>query len=166
VRIIGDAMSVVWFSSVIRSIESNEAARLPSMDLDKSSAIPFSGWRPFVQAGVWVDLEQPAKIAAIGVKIQRGVTMHGFALNVTMDLAPFQLVTPCGIQGCRVTSMADILRHDVQLTHVRRRMAEIFAELFDIEWTEWIRDGQPCNHDDRDSSRSTSTREFTDESEE
>ena len=126
----------------------------------------IAGRRIDTWPGVWVDLEQPAKIAAIGVKIQRGVTMHGFALNVTMDLAPFQLVTPCGIQGCRVTSMADVLRHDVQLTSVRRRMAEIFAELFDIEWTEWITDGQPCNHDDRDSSRSTSTREFADESEE
>lgn len=88
--------------------------------------------------GVWIDLETPAKIAAIGVKIQRGVTMHGFALNVTMDLSPFQLVTPCGIQGCRVTSMADALGHDVRMDRVRQRMAEVFAELFGIEWTEWI----------------------------
>jgi lipoyl(octanoyl) transferase len=88
--------------------------------------------------GVWIGLETPAKIAAIGVKIQRGVTMHGFALNVTMDLSPFQLVTPCGIQGCRVTSMADALGHDVRMDGVRQQMAEVFAELFGIEWTEWI----------------------------
>jgi lipoyl(octanoyl) transferase len=116
--------------------------------------------------GVWVDLEQPAKIAAIGVKIQRGITMHGFAVNVTMDLSPFQLVTPCGIQGCRVTSMANILGHDVQMDNVRRRMAEVFAELFGIEWTEWLMDGQLCDHDDRHRTRSSSTREFADESEE
>lgn len=84
--------------------------------------------------GVWVDDELPAKIAAIGVKIQRGVTMHGFALNATMDLSPFQLVTPCGIQGCQVTSMADILRHGVSIDAVRLRIAEVFAEVFRIEW--------------------------------
>jgi lipoyl(octanoyl) transferase len=90
--------------------------------------------------GVWVGSGEPAKIAAIGVKIQRGVTMHGFALNVTMDLSPFQLVTPCGIEKCRVTSMADVLGHDVQMETVRRWMAEVFAEVFDIEWTEWVTD--------------------------
>ncbi|MBA2252407.1 MAG: lipoyl(octanoyl) transferase LipB [Nitrospirales bacterium] len=90
--------------------------------------------------GVWVGPGEPAKIAAIGVKIQRGVTMHGFALNVTMDLSPFLLVTPCGIERCRVTSMADVLGHDVRMDPVRRRMAEVFGEVFGIEWTEWVTD--------------------------
>ena len=66
--------------------------------------------------------------------------MHGVSLNVAMDLAPFQLVTPCGIQGCRVTSIADLLGHDVSMDIVRRQMVEAFAELFGIEWTEWVAD--------------------------
>jgi lipoyl(octanoyl) transferase len=90
--------------------------------------------------GVWVGLEHPAKIAALGVKIQRGVTMHGFALNVAMDLSPFQWVTPCGIQGCRVTSMAAVLGHDVRLEAVRQRIADAFGEVFGIQWTERITD--------------------------
>lgn len=102
----------------------------------------IAGRRIDTWPGVWVGLSQPAKIAAIGVKIQRGVTMHGFALNVTMDLSPFRLVTPCGIQGCRVTSMADVLGHDIPMDRVRQRMAEVFAELFGIEWTEWIVDNE------------------------
>lgn len=115
--------------------------------------------------GVWVGAEEPAKIAAIGVKIQRGVTMHGFALNVTMDLAPFQLVTPCGIERCRVTSMADVLGHDVHVGDVRQRMANVFGEVFGMEWTEWVTDvatmrqrwpAQPIQ----------ATREFADESDE
>jgi len=89
--------------------------------------------------GVWVGREVPAKIAAIGVKIQRGVTMHGFALNVAMDLSPFHLVTPCGIQGCRVTSMADVLGRPVDLQAVRGRLAERFAACFGLQWTEQIR---------------------------
>jgi lipoyl(octanoyl) transferase len=90
--------------------------------------------------GVWVGSEEPAKIAAIGVKIQRGVTMHGCALNVTMDLSPFRLVTPCGIERCRVTSMADVVGHEVRLDTVRRRMAKMFGDVFGIEWTEWVTD--------------------------
>ena len=52
------------------------------------------------KTGVWVDLQggRPAKIAAIGVRISRGVTSHGFALNVSTDLAAFDRVLPCGFQ--------------------------------------------------------------------
>jgi lipoyl synthase len=58
--------------------------------------------------GVWVDSGGPAprKIAAIGVKLSRGRTMHGFALNVTTDLAMFGHIVPCGIAGRAVTSLA------------------------------------------------------------
>jgi lipoyl(octanoyl) transferase len=52
------------------------------------------------KTGVWVDLPdgRPAKIGAIGVRISRGVTTHGFALNVTTDLSAFDRVLPCGFQ--------------------------------------------------------------------
>ncbi len=96
----------------------------------------IAGRRIDAWPGVWVGEEEPAKIAAIGVKIQRGVTMHGFALNVTMDLTPFQLITPCGIKGCRVTSMADVLGHAVRIDVVRQRIADLFADVFEIRWTE------------------------------
>jgi len=52
--------------------------------------------------GVWTG---GAKIAAIGVRVSRGVTTHGFALNVSPDLGYFEHIVPCGIQDCRVTSM-------------------------------------------------------------
>jgi lipoate-protein ligase B len=83
--------------------------------------------------GVWVGGE---KIAAMGVRLLHGVTMHGFALNVDMDLSPFERILPCGIPGCRVTSMARILGMPVKVTDVRDRLAEIFAEVFSIEWME------------------------------
>jgi lipoyl(octanoyl) transferase len=57
--------------------------------------------------GVWTDNDPPAKICAIGVRIRRGVTMHGLALNVTTDLAAgFGLIIPCGLAGRPVTSLA------------------------------------------------------------
>ena len=55
--------------------------------------------------GVWTDRAPPAKICAIGVRIRRGVTLHGLALNVTTDLAGFELIVPCGLVGRPVTSL-------------------------------------------------------------
>jgi lipoyl(octanoyl) transferase len=56
--------------------------------------------------GVWTQESPPAKIAAIGVHISRGVTSHGFALNVSTDLDYFKLIVPCGLAGKPVTSLA------------------------------------------------------------
>jgi len=91
--------------------------------------------------GVWVT--RPAdshgsfsKIAAMGVRIERGITMHGFALNVTADLKPFEFIVPCGIKGCRVTSMAEVLGWEPELAKVREQIARHFAKVFGLEWTE------------------------------
>lgn len=55
--------------------------------------------------GVYV---QGAKVGALGLRIRRGCSYHGFALNVAMDLAPFQRINPCGLAGIRVTQVADL----------------------------------------------------------
>ena len=57
-----------------------------------------------------------AKIAAIGVKIARGIAYHGFAINVTTDLSYYDNIVPCGITGRPVTSMAEVLGADVDMT--------------------------------------------------
>ncbi|MGE0001643.1 MAG: lipoyl(octanoyl) transferase LipB [Fimbriimonadaceae bacterium] len=58
--------------------------------------------------GVWTgSAENPAKIAAIGVKIKRWVSIHGIAVNCVNDLSPFDLIVPCGIQARPVTRLAD-----------------------------------------------------------
>jgi lipoyl(octanoyl) transferase len=60
--------------------------------------------------GVWVEMpDGPAKICALGVRIRRGVSMHGLALNVTTDLRYFNMIVPCGLSGRRVTSMQELL---------------------------------------------------------
>ena len=55
--------------------------------------------------GVYVD---DAKIASVGLRVRRGASYHGIALNVDMDLSPFQRINPCGYQGLRVTQMRDL----------------------------------------------------------
>jgi lipoate-protein ligase B len=71
------------------------------------------------------------KVAAIGVHIARWVTTHGFALNVNTDLSYFNLIIPC--EGEPVTSMKDLLGHEVDLKQVEDRIINRFAEVFESE---------------------------------
>jgi lipoyl(octanoyl) transferase len=71
------------------------------------------------RSGVWVvDDKGERKIAAIGIRVARGVTMHGFALNVEPDLTPFKAIIPCGIQDAAVTSLAIELGRTISLDEV------------------------------------------------
>ncbi len=78
--------------------------------------------------GVWTE---DRKIASIGVHVSRGVTMHGFAVNVHNDLEPFSWVVPCGLHGVRMTSvLAETGAHGDLLSGFRETVAERFAEAF------------------------------------
>jgi lipoyl(octanoyl) transferase len=75
--------------------------------------------------GVWV---ADRKIASIGVHVSRGVTTHGFAVNVENDLQPFGWVVPCGLEGVSMTSVASESARRAPLRCFRRRMAHRFCE--------------------------------------
>lgn len=84
-------------------------------------------------AGVWIDTTVPArtrKIAAIGVRSSRFVTMHGFAFNINTDLSYFSLINPCGFVDKGVTSLEKELGHKVDMEEVKSRMKVLFEEVF------------------------------------
>ena len=71
------------------------------------------------RSGVWVrDDKSDRKIAAIGLRVAKGVTMHGFALNVNPDLSAYEKIIPCGITGAKVTSLTAELGRDVTINEV------------------------------------------------
>jgi lipoyl(octanoyl) transferase len=80
--------------------------------------------------GIWVGND---KIAAIGVRIARWVTSHGWALNVNTNLEYFRLITPCGLHGTGVTSIERLLGHPVPLEEVREKLIANFGEIFQRE---------------------------------
>jgi lipoyl(octanoyl) transferase len=95
--------------------------------------------------GLWVDAESPAywpgaelaqdpvKIGAIGVKISRWVTMHGFALNLCPDLALFQHIVPCGIREHGVSSVAELTGAQPNVREAAERAIFHFNQVFDAE---------------------------------
>ena len=95
----------------------------------------IEGYRIKSKPGVWVRWNRAdAKIAAIGVRIDQGVTIHGFALNVDLDLSPFSHIMPCGLTQCHVTSMAEVRQSVVSPSIVAQQMAQEFARIFNIRW--------------------------------
>jgi lipoate-protein ligase B len=85
--------------------------------------------------GVWTEKPgctsgAPNKIGAIGVRIRRGVTLHGLALNVSTDLSFFNLIIPCGLENRGVTSMAQLLAAPPVMDEVKEKLRQRIIESF------------------------------------
>jgi lipoyl(octanoyl) transferase len=71
------------------------------------------------RSGVWVrDSKGDRKIAAIGIRVAKGVTMHGFALNINPDMSAYDRISPCGFTDTGVTSLANELGRDIKVSEV------------------------------------------------
>ena len=109
----------------VRRLESALIAALADLDVDAGRRTGLTG--------VWVGDE---KIAAIGVRVARGRTRHGFALNVDPDLGMFDHIIPCGIVGKGVTSLARVLGAPSPLTAVTEAVTSRFAAEFGYDAVE------------------------------
>jgi lipoyl(octanoyl) transferase len=95
----------------VREIESALIATCAELGLNAS--------RVDGRSGVWiVDSKGERKISAIGIRVARGVTMHGFALNVEPDLSAFEAIIPCGIEDAVVTSLAIELGRSISIEEI------------------------------------------------
>jgi lipoyl(octanoyl) transferase len=101
--------------------------RLEGLLIDVLSEYDVTGYRVEGRSGVWV--RRPLgedKIAAIGVRVQRGVTMHGFALNCDNPLAGFRGIIPCGITDAGVTTISEIVGADISPRDVIGTVSRVF----------------------------------------
>jgi len=108
-------------------------ARLEETLIRALAAVGVPSGRRSGMPGVWVD---DRKIAAVGVRIAQGVTRHGFALNVVNDLTPFSAVVPCGLAGCRMTSVANETDSAVGPDQTRRAVVQAFQDVFGLALAE------------------------------
>lgn len=128
----------VFLREYVRALEAAMA--------DTCAAEGLAAGRREGHPGCWIDAEGPLprKVGALGVRVERGVTYHGIALNVTTDLADFDLIDPCGMPGLRSTSIAAELgrRGEQPSTATVEGAARIFAPALasrlgsDLVWAE------------------------------
>ncbi len=84
------------------------------------------------RSGVWIrDEKSDRKIAAIGLRVAKGVTMHGFALNVNPDLSAYEKIVPCGITGAKVTSLTAELGREVSVNEVLPIVKKLMQPMLD-----------------------------------
>ena len=102
--------------------------------IDALAELGVAAYRVPERIGIWVDHgETQAKIGAIGVRIRRWVTMHGFAVNVTPELSHFSGIVPCGIAEFPVTSLGEMGVHDAQERFDLALMRGLNRFLFSLE---------------------------------
>jgi lipoyl(octanoyl) transferase len=115
--------------------------RLEAALIDVLAALGITAGRVKGRPGVWVGLAGPpsgsaAKVAAIGVRVSRGVTSHGFALNVSPDLSYFAHIVPCGLADATVTSVERLLGRPVALREVEDLVIDSLGRVFGLEMVE------------------------------
>ncbi len=108
--------------------------RVEQMLIDVCAELGLAATRVAGRSGVWVaeDDRGPArKVGAIGIRVARGVTLHGFALNCDCDLSAYDRIVPCGIRDAGVTSLSAELGRDVTVAEVlpvvRRHLGTLLA---------------------------------------
>ena len=115
---------IVAISDVIEYVRTLERAVIAALADEGVEAGTREGL-----TGIWVE---ERKIGSIGVHVSRGITMHGFAVNVDCDLQPFEWIVPCGIDNVRMTSLLAETGRTDGMRCFRKRMAWRFAEAFGL----------------------------------
>jgi lipoyl(octanoyl) transferase len=110
---------------VVAYVRRLERVAIDSLAANGVEASPVDGL-----TGIWVG---DRKIGSIGIHVSRGVTTHGLAINVNNDLQPFEWVVPCGIEGCRVTSLGRELGAEQDLEAFAGDLSASYGEAFDRE---------------------------------
>lgn len=117
-----------WHAGPLWYVRTLEAAIIDALGVLGVTAARSEG-----RTGVWVGNE---KIAAIGVRVSRGVTTHGFALNVDPDLAYFRHIVPCGLADAGVTSLRRVLGRAVRMDEAADAFVSAFGACFGLEMIE------------------------------
>ena len=106
--------------------------QLEAVIIDTLANYGLKAYRIPELTGVWLEGK---KVAAIGIKVRRWITMHGFAINVCPDMGGFKRIVPCGISDRPVGSLAEFVP-DLTVERVRVDVAKAFAEVFQVELVE------------------------------
>jgi len=94
----------------------------------KSYGLPAQ--RSALNRGVWV---KEAKLGFVGIAVQRGITLHGFALNVAPKLSYYEMIHSCGLKGVEIVSLSSLLRRSISMEEVKKKTITSFEDVFDLK---------------------------------
>jgi lipoate-protein ligase B len=103
---------------------------LEEVVIDTLGDYGISAARKNTLTGVWVGEK---KISSIGISVSRWTTYHGLSLNVNNDLSFFEFIIPCGIKGCEMTSLSQLINRPVDIKEIKHKIAAHFARTFELE---------------------------------
>jgi lipoyl(octanoyl) transferase len=86
--------------------------------------------RSALNRGVWV---KEAKLGFVGIAVQRGITLHGFALNVAPKLSYYEMIHSCGLKGVEIVSLSSLLRKSIPMEEVEKKTIASFEDVFDLK---------------------------------
>ncbi|MBF0390044.1 MAG: lipoyl(octanoyl) transferase LipB [Desulfamplus sp.] len=101
-----------------------------------SKDFSVNGVRDAKNHGIWAKNSQTgvnAKLGSIGLSVKRGISFHGLALNVNLDLTPFSWINPCGMAGILMTSLENETKHNIAIKSVKEKLLHHFKEITGIE---------------------------------
>jgi len=126
----GQLVAYPIFSTLLRRYGIKEfIARLEEVMGRVSQSFGVAATRRVGLPGLWVG---ECKLGAIGITVRRGTSLHGFALNVNVDLRPFSYIVPCGLTGKGVTSLAQEMRREVTVEAVVEQVWQAVQEIFAV----------------------------------
>jgi len=116
----------------VRRLERVAIGSLAEHGVDATTIDGLTGvWTQGATPGSAAGANEARKIGSIGVHVTRGITSHGIAINVSNDLQPFEWIVPCGIDGCRVTSLSRELGAEQGLYGFAETLVAKFGEVYD-----------------------------------
>ena len=86
--------------------------------------------RSSLNRGVWVN---EAKLGFVGIAVQRGITLHGFALNVAPKLSYYEMIHSCGLKGVKIVSLSSLLRKSIPMEEVKKKTIASFEDVFNLK---------------------------------
>ena len=125
-------IDTVFHLAAIYSIWMRDWSRIYEVNMQGTQNVLWAAMKSNIARVVYT-----SSIASIGIAVSHEISFHGLALNYDPDLSHFDLITPCGISGVRMTAMARRLGEKIDPARLRRIMARHFADLFRLTFSEW-----------------------------
>lgn len=129
-RYVQDLLATMVGLAADHGIDAGTIDRYPGIWVDQASPERWAGQQ---------DAKKPAKLGAVGVRISRWITMHGFAFNARTDLSGFDVIVPCGIREFDVTTVEKLRGESPEPVDLAHRAATLFCERMDAELTSFDR---------------------------